>query len=106
MSERKPPLARDLSSVRAAYAWSESDRRDGPGQGTAGAAEGQPGEDELAQLRARIATLTDALEDVVTLALSGADHKERAIMMHRRAVAALTGLPVPRHAATPPTPPG
>jgi hypothetical protein len=96
MSDRKPPLARDLSSVRAGYTRTESG---GPADDRPGAAEALTAENadqELVQLRGRVATLTDALEDVVALALSGADYKERAIMMHRRAVAALSGLSVTR----------
>jgi hypothetical protein len=96
MSERKPPMARDLSGVAAGYKWKggEGDKPAAPagaltppsGKGLAA-----PG-DELDQLRAEVRHLTTALEDVVALAFSGADYKERAIMMHRRAVAALTGV--------------
>ena len=46
--------------------------------------------DDRERLQAQLRYLTAALEDIVTLALSSADYKERAIMMHRRAVAALS----------------
>ena len=101
MSDRKPPLARDLSRVQPRHTWKEGDDRGREAGGEAGAPDGGA-DDELLRLRARVATLTDALEDVVALALSGADYKERAIMMHRRAIAALSGVPVSGASASPP----
>jgi len=88
---RTPPLAKDLDAVQVRYTWKF-------GEGGAPPAPGQPGaeptpveEDEVAALQTQIRLYTAALEDIVTLALSNADYKERAIMMHRRAVAALSG---------------
>jgi hypothetical protein len=46
------------------------------------------------QLHLRLVELTAALEDVVALALSDADFRERSMMMHRRAVAALSAYGV------------
>jgi hypothetical protein len=46
--------------------------------------------DETARLAGEVERLTTALHDIVALALTSGDHKERAIMMHRRAVAALS----------------
>ncbi|MEW5929525.1 MAG: hypothetical protein AB1941_18880 [Gemmatimonadota bacterium] len=40
---------------------------------------------------AEVRRLTAALEDIVALALSAGDARQRAILMHRRAVAALSG---------------
>ncbi len=40
---------------------------------------------------ADVRRLTAALEDIVALALSAGDARQRAIQMHRRAVAALSG---------------
>ncbi|HET8656821.1 MAG TPA: hypothetical protein VFL93_14960 [Longimicrobiaceae bacterium] len=77
MSERTPPLARDLSGVQVRY---DRATPETPTPGT-------NGEDPQALVR----RLTAALEDIVAFALSSADYKERAIMMHRRAVAALSG---------------
>ena len=86
--ERKPPLAQDLVS----YSW-----KFGEG-GDPAVAGGEPVEEpsELDILRGQVQQFTSALEDIVTLALSNADYKERAIMMHRRAVAALSGMPARR----------
>ncbi|HEX2190419.1 MAG TPA: hypothetical protein VHG51_16035 [Longimicrobiaceae bacterium] len=41
--------------------------------------------------RAEIRRLTVALEDIVAIALSAGDARQRAGQMHRRAVAALSG---------------
>jgi hypothetical protein len=84
--ERKPPLAPDLGAVQVSYTWKF-------GEGGASVEEAAPPaapDDELESLRRQVAQFTAALEDIVTLALSNADYKERAIMMHRRAVAALS----------------
>lgn len=103
MTDRDPPLARDLSAVEPSYTWRYGDpgRPAGthPGGVPIGEDEGEEAGAEMTEaerLTARVAALTAALEDVVALALSGADYKERAIMMHRRAIAALSGLPVAR----------
>ena len=96
MSDREPPLGKDLAGAQVPYTWK-------PGDSIAsGAAEGHPSpepapddESEAARLRAEVRHLRSALEDIVAFALSSADHKERAVMMHRRAVAALTPPPRP-----------
>ncbi len=44
---------------------------------------------------ADVRRLTAALEDIVALALSAGDARQRAILMHRRAVAALSGADRP-----------
>jgi hypothetical protein len=49
------------------------------------------GLDEAGRLREDVARLRAALEDVVALALSGGDARQRSALMHRRAVAALSG---------------
>ena len=91
---RTPPLAKDLDAVQVRYTW-----KVGKGGGAAAPGEREGGtpapreEDEVAVLNAEIRRYTAALEDIVALALSNADYKERAIMMHRRAVAALSGPP-------------
>ena len=56
-------------------------------------------------LQADVRRLTAALEDIVALALSAGDARQRAILMHRRAVAALSGAdrqpPAPEGGAAP-----
>ena len=47
---------------------------------------------ETEQLRGEVQRLTRALEDVVALALSAGDPAQRAVLMHRRAAAALSGV--------------
>jgi hypothetical protein len=47
---------------------------------------------------ADVRRLTAALEDIVALALSAGDARQRAILMHRRAVAALSGADRPQPA--------
>ena len=101
MNDRDPPLARDLSGVEASYTWRYGERRTAGAEAGAEPVPAEGGEaageqTEEARLTGQVAALTTALEDVVALALSGADYKERAIMMHRRAVAALSGVPVGR----------
>jgi hypothetical protein len=49
------------------------------------------GPDEVTRLREDVARLRAALEDVVALALSGGDARQRSALMHRRAIAALSG---------------
>lgn len=44
------------------------------------------------QLRSEVQRLTRALEDVVALAQSAGDPAQRAVLMHRRAAAALSGV--------------
>lgn len=108
MSDGTPPLARDLAGIGPGYTWKFGEAGAGgpaPEHGSGMPPEGGDGSGggaEVDRLRAQVRQLTSALEDVVALALSGADYKERAIMMHRRAVAALSGVPgkVP---AAPPT---
>ena len=51
----------------------------------------QNGHSSIEQLRGEIQRLTTALEEVVALALSAGDPKQRASLMHRRAAAALSG---------------
>lgn len=51
--------------------------------------------------RAEIRRLTAALEDIVAIALSAGDARQRAGQMHRRAVAALSGTDRPPKAADP-----
>jgi hypothetical protein len=101
MSDREPPLGKDLAGAQVPYTWK-------PGEGVASReAEGErpspepSGDDEAARLRAEVRYLRSALEDIVAFALSSADHKERAVMMHRRAVAALTRPPRPDPHRTP-----
>jgi hypothetical protein len=100
---RTPPLAKDLDAVQVRYTWKlgEAGAQPAPTDRTAAAASGAPSTEEpsgevdaVAALHSQIRHFTSALEDIVTLALSSADYKERAIMMHRRAVAALSGAPV------------
>jgi hypothetical protein len=102
MSDREPPLGKDLAGAQVPYTWK-------PGDSVASrAAEEHPSpepsrddDSEVACLRAEIRHLRSALEDIVAFALSSADHKERAVMMHRRAVAALTRPPHPDPHRTP-----
>ena len=53
--------------------------------------EAEPAASAQDPLRADVRRLTAALEDIVALALSAGDARQRAILMHRRAVAALSG---------------
>ena len=90
---RTPPLAKDLDSVQVRYTWKVGEGAPPPPEPQAepeSEPAATPEEDAVAQLNAQIRHYTAALEDIVTLALSNADYKERAIMMHRRAVAALS----------------
>lgn len=82
-----------LGRDRGGAAESRGPRLEGAGKPVAGGV-GAPAEDHE-HLQAQLRYLTAALEDIVTLALSSADYKQRAIMMHRRAVAALSGSPPP-----------
>ena len=94
---RTPPLAKELDAVQVRYTWKFGEGGSPPANGTpeqeAEPEAASPEEDEVAALQTQIRLYTAALEDIVTLALSNADYKERAIMMHRRAVAALSGSP-------------
>ena len=87
-----PPLAKDLDAVQVRYTFKLGDG--GPPPPLPAGSEPEPAttpeQDALAVLQAQLRHYTAALEDIVTLALSNADYKERAIMMHRRAVAALS----------------
>jgi hypothetical protein len=103
MSDREPPLGKDLAGAQVPYTWKQ-----GESIAAHEAAEEHPSpeasredESELARLRAEVRHLRSALEDIVAFALSSADHKERAVMMHRRAVAALTRPPHPDPRRTP-----
>ncbi len=60
-------------------------------------------EEQVDQLRAELRRLTTALEDVVALALSSGDLRQRVILMQRRAAAALSGAD---REPTPPLPDG
>ncbi len=53
--------------------------------------EAEPAASVQDALQADVRRLTAALEDIVALALSAGDARQRAIQMHRRAVAALSG---------------
>lgn len=53
--------------------------------------EAEPGASASGTPEAEVRRLTAALEDIVALALSAGDARQRAILMHRRAVAALSG---------------
>lgn len=94
--DRTPPLAKDLDAVQVRYTWKFGEAGKGPAPTAPPAgeteAEAEPEESEIERLRAQVKHYSTALEDIVTLALSNADYKERAIMMHRRAVAALSGI--------------
>ena len=93
-----PPLTKDLDAVQVRYTWKAGENGGSPPNGAHlhPKAEAQvapsPAEQAAAALDAQIRHYIAALEDIVTLALSSADYKERAIMMHRRAVAALSGV--------------
>ena len=101
---RTPPLAKELDAVQVRYTWKVGEGGGPPPVNGNASAQAQPEaeaeadsaatpeQDPVAQLEAQIRQYTAALEDIVTLALSSADYKERAIMMHRRAVAALSGV--------------
>jgi hypothetical protein len=86
--ERTPPLARELDAVQVSYTWKFGEG--GRGEAAQAPEAALPAEDELIALRRQVGQYTAALEDIVTLALSNGEYKERAIMMHRRAVAALS----------------
>ena len=90
-----PPLAKDLDAVQVRYTWKVGDGGPPPPLPPSPETEAEPSAtpDQVARalLEAQLRHYTAALEDIVTLALSNADYKERAIMMHRRAVAALSG---------------
>lgn len=90
MGDRNPPLARDLAAVPASYTWKYGESERDPRARSS--REPETEEEELTRLRAERKQLEAALEDVVALALSGAEYRERAIMMHRRAVAALSAI--------------
>jgi hypothetical protein len=110
--DRSPPLSQDLGAVQVRYTRKLGDtskpgsdstpRASGelaqnPSPARAEAVDATPSSsDRIAALELQIRQYTAALEDIVTLALSNADYKERAIMMHRRAVAALSGIPPAR----------
>ena len=106
MNRPEPPLTRELDGVHVHYTWKFGERRVGavpaeladparPAHPTEEAGDGGGGsEGEVERLRAQVRQLSGALEDIVAFALGNADYKERAIMMHRRAVAALSGLAV------------
>ncbi|MBW3629761.1 MAG: hypothetical protein KY464_10740 [Gemmatimonadetes bacterium] len=92
---RTPPLTKDLDAVQVRYTWKMGDAGTPPvpaqqPQPLPEADVPAPEDGELAALQSQVRLYTAALEDIVTLALSNADYKERAIMMHRRAVAALS----------------
>lgn len=101
-ADATPPLAQELSAVQVRYTWNygaptAAGAASAPAPSQPAAPEEAATEpDELERLRAQVRHLHAALEDIVTLALSSADYKERAITMHRRAVIALTGQPLPR----------
>jgi hypothetical protein len=95
MTDREPPLGKDLAGAQVPYTWKPGERA-AAREGAEEEPSPPPGEEsELARLRAEVLYLRSALEDIVAFALSSADHKERAIMMHRRAVAALRPPPHP-----------
>jgi hypothetical protein len=95
--DQTPPLAQELNAVQVRYTWNYgAPAANAPGAARPSEPEAEPEADEVERLRAQVRHLAAALEDIVTLALSSADYKERAITMHRRAVAALTGHPLPR----------
>jgi hypothetical protein len=97
MSDREPPLGKDLAGAQVPYTWKPGERvgaRAAEGEHPSSGSSGDD-ESEAARLRAEVRYLRSALEDIVAFALSSADHKERAVMMHRRAVAALTRPPRP-----------
>jgi hypothetical protein len=93
MSNHEPPLGKELSGIRVPSPW--------PGEEASGSESPEPEPPEvvenadLARLRREVRQLRAALEDIVAFALASADYKERAITMHRRAVAALTQQPLP-----------
>lgn len=62
------------------------------GGGTARCMAESGGRGEAEQLRSEVQRLTSALEDIVALALSAGSPAQRAVLMHRRAVAALSGV--------------
>ena len=95
---KSPPLAKELDAVQVRYTWklgeggaSPLPLETPPENGASPEPAAPSEEDAVALLHTQIRHYTTALEDIVTLALSNADYKERAIMMHRRAVAALPG---------------
>jgi hypothetical protein len=103
MSDREPPLGKDLAGAQVPFTWKPGERaggREGEGDLPSPEPSGDD-ESEAARLRAEVRYLRSALEDIVAFALSSADHKERAVMMHRRAVAALTRPPRPDPRHTP-----
>lgn len=57
--------------------------------------EAEPASSAQDSPEADVRRLTAALEDIVALALSAGDARQRAILMHRRAVAALSGADRP-----------
>ena len=107
--DRSPPLSQDLGAVQVRFTRKLGDtskpgsdpsiRTSGEATQTASPLKVEPldppptAQEREAALELQVRQFTAALEDIVTLALSNADYKERAIMMHRRAVAALSGLP-------------
>ncbi len=92
MSSHEPPLGKDLAGIRVPSPWPLDDH----GEPTdPEAARGQQKDADVARLRREVRHLRAALEDIVAFALASADYKERAITMHRRAVAALTDQIVP-----------
>jgi hypothetical protein len=90
MSQQNPPSSREVPGVESLHEWKSRPGRDsGPPPPLIADLSPQPGEDPR-QLHVQLVELTAALEDVVALALSDADFRERSMMMHRRAVAALS----------------
>lgn len=90
MKERNPPFAPDLTGIAPGYTWKFGASAAGAAPPAELPATTEDREAEIQHLRAQVQQLRAALEDVVAFALSSADYKNRAIMMHRRAVAALT----------------
>jgi hypothetical protein len=92
MSNHEPPLGKELAGIRVPSPW-PVDEHGVPASAPPAAVQAEDA--DVARLKLEVHHLRAALEDIVAFALASADYKERAITMHRRAVAALTQQAVP-----------
>ena len=101
MNREEPNSRPDLTGVHPHYTWEAMDSAGARRRVPAEDVPASPGaeveeESEVERLRVEVARLRTALEDVVALALGDADARQRAIVMQRRAIAALNGLDTER----------
>jgi hypothetical protein len=94
MDKKSSHSGPDLTGIHPRYTWEAEGAADPvpPAEARPAVPRGGDLQESLQQLDAELQRLKAALEDVVALALTESDPKQRVIMMQRRAIAALTGL--------------